>query len=63
MKFREHLAQVISQLAPEHRMPVAEALRASDGTAQSFEQELQAATWEHPELPVQDIMQSMVVDQ
>lgn len=63
MKFREHLAQIISQLEPEHRVPVADALRASDGTPASFQQELQCQTWDYPDLPVQDILFQIVVDQ
>jgi len=62
MKFRDQLARIISGLAPEHRIPVADALRHSNGDLLEFEQELRAAAWDHPELPVDDIMQSMVVD-
>jgi hypothetical protein len=63
MKFREHLSQIVSQLEPEYRVPVADALRMSDGTPVSFEQELQAQTWEHPGLPVEQILQQVMVDQ
>lgn len=62
MKFREHLAQIVSQLAPEHRVPVAESIRFSDGSPQSFAMELTAAGWDHPDLPVQEILDQMVVD-
>ena len=62
MKFREHLAQIISDLSPEHRSVVVDSMRFSDGTPQSFELELTAARWDHPDLPVQDIMNQMVVD-
>lgn len=63
MKFREHLSQIVSQLAPEHRVPVADALRASDGTVIGFQQELEAQVWDHPDLPVEQILHRVMVDQ
>jgi len=62
MQFREHLNQVINSLDREHRIPVSQALSQCDGTPASFEQELQAQVWEHPDLPLEQIMQQ-VVDQ
>ncbi len=59
-QFNQQLSQVINSLAPEFRVPVADALRASDGTLLSFEQELQAQVWEHPDLPLEQIMQQVV---
>jgi hypothetical protein len=63
MKFREHLAQIISALDPEHRVPVADALRASNGDPINFQQELQSQIWDHPELPVDHLLQQIMVDQ
>lgn len=63
MKFREHLAQIVSQLEPEYRVPVADALRASNGSPSGFEQELQSQVWDFPDLPVQRILQQIMVDQ
>lgn len=62
MQFRDHLAQIVSQLEPEHRLPVAEALRASGDDVMQFQQELQSQTWEHPDLPVDTIMNQIMVD-
>ena len=63
MLFRKQLAQAISELEPEYRAVVADSLRHSDGTPQSFEMELTAAQWEHPHLPVRQILQQIMVDQ
>ncbi len=54
--------QMINSLEPECRIPVVNALRASDGTVLSFSQELSAQTWDHPELPVQDILDKLMFD-
>jgi hypothetical protein len=62
MRFRDQLAQVINQIEPEHRTVVADSLRFSDGTPESFELELTSAVWDHPDLPVQDILHQLMVD-
>lgn len=54
--------QMINSLEPEFRIPVVNALRASDGTLLSFQQELSAQTWDTPELPVQDILDKVAFD-
>ena len=54
--------QVINSLEPEFRIPVVNALRHSDGSLLSFQQELSAQAWDTPELPVQEIMDRMAFD-
>ena len=54
--------QMINSLEPEFRIPVVNALRASDGTVLSFSQELAAQTWDNPELPVQNILDKLMFD-
>ncbi len=54
--------QMINSLEPEFRIPVVNALRSSDGTLLSFQQELSAQVWDTPELPVQDIMDRVAFD-
>jgi hypothetical protein len=54
--------QMINSLEPECRIPVVNALRASDGTFVSFQQELSAQVWDNPELPVQDILDRVAFD-
>jgi hypothetical protein len=62
-KFAQQVRQVINSLDAEHRTVVADSLSFSDGTLASFELELTAARWEHPALPVEEIMQQVLVDQ
>jgi len=62
MRFCQHLSKVVSSLNLEHRRPVAEALDLCDGEAGLFRQELQSQTWEYPDLPVEEIVQQIVVD-
>jgi hypothetical protein len=54
--------RMINSLEPEFRIPVVNALRASDGTLLSFQQELSAQTWDTPDLPVQDILDLVAFD-
>lgn len=54
--------QMINSLEPEFRIPVVNALRTSDGTFLSFQQELAAQVWDMPELPVQDILDRVAFD-
>lgn len=54
--------RMINSLEPEFRIPVVNALRASDGTLLSFQQELSAQVWDTPELPVQDILDLVAFD-
>jgi hypothetical protein len=54
--------KIINSLEPECRIPVVQALRTSDGTFLSFQQELAAHSWENPNLPVQDILDSVAFD-
>lgn len=51
-----NLNQIINELAPEYRVPVAEAVSLSDGTLASFSAELNSMTWEYPDLPVADVL-------
>jgi hypothetical protein len=53
---------VVNNIEPEFRVPVVNALQASDGTLLSFQQELSAQVWDMPELPVQDIMDRVAFD-
>lgn len=46
----------INDIDPEFRIPVITALNASDGTVSGFISELQAAVWEIPDLPVDEIV-------
>lgn len=54
--------RMINALEPEFRIPVVNALRSSDGTLLSFQQELSAQVWDMPELPVQDIVDLIAFD-
>jgi len=54
--------RMINSLEPEFRIPVVNALRTSDGTFLSFQQELAAQVWDTPELPVQDILDKVAFD-
>ena len=56
------VGMMINDLEPEFRIPVVNALQASDGTVLSFQEELSAQTWDMPELPVQDIMDKITWD-
>lgn len=56
------IGMVINSLDPEFRIPVVNALRASDGTVLSFQQELSAQVWDNPGLPVQEIMDCIAFD-
>lgn len=53
---------MINQLDPEFRVPVVNALHLSDGTMLGFQQELAAQSWDNPDLPVADIMDSICWD-
>jgi hypothetical protein len=53
---------MINSLEPEYRISVVNALRLSDGTLLSFQQELSAQVWETPDLPVQDILDRVAFD-
>jgi hypothetical protein len=53
---------MINSLEPEYRISVVNALRLSDGTLLSFQQELTAQVWETPDLPVQDILDRVAFD-
>ena len=59
-KFMQQVNAVIQGLDREHRAVVVEAAEFSDGSQASFELELVAASWEHPELPVSAIMDQLV---
>lgn len=54
--------ELINSLDPEFRVPVSQALRACDGSLLSFQQELAAQTWDHPSLPVQEIVDRVAFD-
>lgn len=54
--------KMINDLEPEYRIPVVNALRNSDGTLLSFQQELSAQVWDTPDLPVQDILDRVAFD-
>ena len=56
------IAAVINTIEPEFRIPVVNALRASDGTVLSFQQELSAQIWDTPDLPVQEILDKIIFD-
>lgn len=56
------ICKVINGLDLEFRVPVLNAVRASDGTMLSFQQELAAQAWDMPELPVQDILDLVAFD-
>jgi hypothetical protein len=46
----------------EFRVPVSVAFKQSDGTFLSFQQELSAQVWDHPDLPVQEILDKLAYD-
>ena len=52
--------KVAQTLPREFRSPVVEALNNSDGTLDSFQAELSSQTWDHPDLPVQDILDKLM---
>ena len=56
------ICKVINGLDLEFRVPVLNAVRASDGTMLSFQQELSVQAWDMPELPVQDILDLVAFD-
>ena len=56
------VSAVINSIDPEHRKAVISALKASDGTVLSFQQELAAQIWDTPELPVQDLLDKIIFD-
>ena len=60
LQYRLH--ELINTLDMEHRVPVAKAYKQCDGSWASFAQELSAQSWEHPELPVQDILDKVSYD-
>lgn len=53
---------MINNFPPEYRIPVINALRSSDGTYLSFYSELIGATWDFPDLPVEEIMEEICWD-
>ena len=60
LQFRLH--ELINNLDMEHRVPVSNAFKQSDGSWASFAAELSAMTWDFPELPVQDILDKVAYD-
>jgi hypothetical protein len=56
------VAVMINSIDPEFRISIINALKASDGTVLSFQEELNAQVWDMPELPVQDIMEKIAFD-
>lgn len=54
--FKQSIARVINEVPREFKAPVMQAFDNSDGTYLNFEQELTAQVWDHPELPIQDIL-------
>lgn len=54
LKFQLH--EIMSSIDREFRIPVSVAFKQSDGTFDSFAQELSAQTWDHPAIPVQEIL-------
>lgn len=61
MSIDKKVGNLINNLEPEFRIPVVNALRLSDGSFISFQQELAAQVWEMPTLPVQDIIDRLSV--
>lgn len=55
----KQLDRILAKADVEHRVPIHEAWHTCDGTPSNFEQELYAQSWEHPNLPVQEIMQRL----
>lgn len=53
---------VINDIESEFRIPVFNAMKASDGTVLSFQQELAAQSWDYPSLPVQEILDRVAFD-
>lgn len=53
---------LINNFPPEYRIPIVNALRASDGTYLSFQSELIGATWDFPDLPVEKIIEEICWD-
>lgn len=56
------IQELLLTLEREFRMPVAKAFKSSDGSFASFASELSAMVWDHPELPVQDILDKISYD-
>jgi len=56
------LQNLLLEIDREFRNPVARAFAQSDGSFASFAQELSAAAWDYPELPVQDILDKVAYD-
>ena len=56
-----NIKEVINGLEPEYRIPVQMAYKTCDGSVLSFQQELSAMTWDYPRLPVQDILDRVVL--
>jgi hypothetical protein len=53
---------VINNVEPEFRIPILNALTCSDGTYLSFHSELVSQTWDHPELPIDTIINEICWD-
>lgn len=54
-----NLTQIINDLPCEYRAPVAQAVSFSDGSRDSIRSEIQSLVWEHPDLPVDDILERL----
>jgi hypothetical protein len=52
----------INSFPLEYRIPIVNALRCSDGTYLSFHSELLVATWDFPDLPVDQIIEEICWD-
>lgn len=56
------VGRVINDIEPEFRIPVINAVKSSDGTFLSFQEELASQVWDMPNLPVQDILDRVAYD-
>lgn len=54
--------ELLTQLDREFRYPVVSAFESCDGTFMSFQEELTSKVWDYPELPVQEILDSLAYD-
>lgn len=53
------VSNVVKTLPMEFRVPVINAANVCDGTMAGFTSEMQAQTWDFPELPVQQILEQV----
>ena len=56
------IGRVLDSLDREFRPAVLDAVKHCDGTLLSFQEELSAQTWDHPTLPVDDIINRISYD-